>query len=92
MSDQTTPDAPVPQDHAQQRQPEDPFAKFKAMADDGLKDAKEKWKHLWEHAEHFIRENPGKAMLLAVGAGVLIGLAIKDPSQDDNDASPADSQ
>jgi hypothetical protein len=58
--------------------PHDPFADFRRMAEEGMKDAKARWGHLWTQAESIIKEHPGKAMLLALGLGMLVGMAVKD--------------
>ena len=51
---------------------------IKELALHALEDAKAKWEVVSREADAYIRENPGKAVLAALGAGILIGLLIKD--------------
>jgi ElaB/YqjD/DUF883 family membrane-anchored ribosome-binding protein len=58
--------------------PEDPLADLKNLAAEGLKDAKEKWEKISKETEKYIRENPGKSVLAALGIGVFLGVILKD--------------
>lgn len=51
---------------------------FKTLADQALRDAREKWNVLWEEGEKFVRHHPGKAVLAALGTGFLLGILLKD--------------
>jgi ElaB/YqjD/DUF883 family membrane-anchored ribosome-binding protein len=57
---------------------EDPLADFKNLAGDHLKEITEKWETLTKEADNFIRENPGKSVLAALGIGLVLGLILKD--------------
>jgi ElaB/YqjD/DUF883 family membrane-anchored ribosome-binding protein len=48
------------------------------IADHALEDARRKWDALWKEGEKYIRDNPGKAVLAALGVGVIVGMIFKN--------------
>ncbi len=57
---------------------EDPFAEFKNTARENWDELKDRWEEVSKAAESYIRENPVKSVLIALGAGVLVGMILKD--------------
>jgi ElaB/YqjD/DUF883 family membrane-anchored ribosome-binding protein len=49
----------------------------KAAADRLAKEASQRWREVTDNAAVFIRENPGKAALAALGIGFAIGLLFR---------------
>lgn len=51
---------------------------LKAAANDAIKDAKVKFEELAKVGHQYIKENPGKSVLAALGLGLVVGLVLKD--------------
>ena len=51
---------------------------LRELAGRALQDASSKWAALWEEGEKYVRANPGRSLLVALGAGVMLGLLLKD--------------
>ena len=51
---------------------------FREAAGRALGDSQDKWKEFGDHATSYVKENPGKAVLAGLGAGLLIGLLFRD--------------
>lgn len=51
---------------------------LKSTAEQALQDAKVKFDELLKDGQEYIKQNPGKSVLVALGLGFVIGMIFKD--------------
>lgn len=66
--------APVPASPT----PELDLEELKTAAEQALKEAKVKFDALLKEGQAYIKQNPGKAVVAALGVGIVLGMVFKD--------------
>jgi hypothetical protein len=51
---------------------------LKATAEQALKDARVKWEALLKEGHQYVKENPGKSVIAALGVGFILGMLFRD--------------
>ena len=54
------------------------FDDLKATSQEALKDARKKLDEVLKEGSEYVKANPGKSMIAALGAGFVLGLILKD--------------